>query len=472
MNDAIIIGAGPNGLSAGIRLAQKGLSVKIFEAGDTIGGGTRTKTLTLPDFYHDVCSSIFPMAVGSPFFRSLPLEKYGLRWVHPKYPLAHPFDDEPAAVMQRSLPQTAAGLDDDEQAYQRLFAPFVKKWDNLASEILGPIQLLPAHPFLLGKFGLKALQSAQRLAKNQFSGKRAKALFAGLAAHSITPLDKAATAAIGLVMGITGHKFGWPAAKGGSHRITKALAKYFQELGGNIETNTEISTLKELPKSRVILFNNTPKQILNICGTTLPASYAKKLKSYKYGPGVFKIDIALDGPIPWTDDRCRDAGTVHLGGTLDEIATGEKQIEQGKCPDRPFVLAAQQSLFDDSRAPDGKHTLWAYCHVPNGSTQDMTEPILQQIERFAPDFRDLILKTRTMNTRQLESYNPNYIGGDIIGGQQDLSQLFTRPAGLLDPYHIPQTNLFICSSSTPPGGSVHGMCGFHAAQSALTYLNR
>jgi phytoene dehydrogenase-like protein len=472
MYDAIIIGSGPNGLSAGVRLAQEGRSVKIFEAADTIGGGTRTQELTLPGFHHDVCSAIHPMAAGSPFFQSLALEQYGLEWIHPAYPLAHPFDDRPAAVLKRSLPQTAAELGEDEKAYCQLFAPFVNRWDDLASEILGPVPLPPVHPFLLSRFGLKALQPAQKLAEHQFRGERARALFAGLAAHSIMPLNKLSTSAIGLVMGITAHKFGWPLPKGGSHQITKALAKCFKDLGGEIETNAEISTLKELPKSSIILFNNTPKQILKIAGSALPAFYAKKMQSYKYGPGVFKIDIALDGPIPWADERCHDAGTVHLGGTCREIAASEQQIDEGKCLEQPFVLVAQQSLFDESRAPDGKHTVWAYCHVPNGSNGDMSKPILQQIERFAPGFSDLILKIHTMNTRELESYNSNYVGGDINGGRQDITQLFTRPAGLLDPYHIPETNLFICSSSTPPGGSVHGMCGYHAAESALGYLKR
>ncbi len=470
MYDAVIIGAGPNGLSAGIRLAQKGLSVKVFEAAGTVGGGTRTAALTLPGFRHDVCSAIHPMAAGSPFFRSLPLEEYGLEWIHPTYPLAHPLDDQPAVIMQRSLYQTAAALGEDEAAYQQLFAPFVERWDDLAGEILGPLNSLPSHPLLLSKFGLKALQSAQRLAENQFEGEAARALFAGLAAHSIMPLNKLSTSAIGLVMGIVGHKFGWPMPKGGSHQITKALAGYFKSLGGEIETNVTISTLAALPENRVTLFNNTPKQILEIAGEALPSLYAKRLKTFQYGPGVFKMDIALDGPIPWIDERCSEAGTVHLGGTMEELAASGRQIEKGKCPDRPFVLLAQQSLFDESRAPDGKHTAWAYCHVPNGSIQDMSEPMLKQIERFAPGFRDLILDIHTMNTAALQAYNANYIGGDIIGGQQDITQLFTRPAGLLDPYHIPKTNLFICSSSTPPGGSVHGMCGYHAVQSAVRYL--
>lgn len=470
MLDAIIIGSGPNGLAAAIKLAQEGLSVKVFEAAETVGGGTRTQELTLPGFHHDVCSAIHPMAVGSPFFKTLPLEQYGLEWIHPTYPLAHPLDNKPAAILHSSIDDTAAELKEDGAAYQSLFGAFVKRWDDLAPELLSPLNSFPAHPLLLAKFGLKALQPAESLANRQFETERAKALFAGLAAHSILPLDQISTAAIGLVLGTIGHKIGWPMPKGGSHKITKALAEYFKSLGGEVETGAEIKTLRELPQSKVILFGNTPKQILGIAGKTLPDSYAKKLRSFKYGAGVFKIDIALDGPIPWRDERCGDAGTVHLGGTMKEIARSEQQISKGNHPDKPYVLLTQQSMFDESRAPAGKHTVWAYCHVPNGSTQDMTEPLLRQIERFAPGFRDQMLDYHTMNTRAMEKYNANYIGGDINGGSQDITQLFTRPVGLLDPYHIPGTSMFICSSSTPPGGGVHGMCGYHAAESALKYL--
>ena len=470
MYDAVIIGSGPNGLSAAIRLAQKGLSVKVFEAAETIGGGTRTKELTLSGYHHDICSAIHPMAVGSPFFKSLPLQDYGLEWIHPQYPLAHPLDNEPPAILDRSLAKTASGLGDDSNAYRNLFEPFVNRWDNLAPELLSPINSMPSNPFLLSKFGLKALQSAERLANNHFKTERAKALFAGLAAHSILPLNQVSTSAIGLVLGTIGHKVGWPLPKGGSHQITKALAQYFISIGGEIETNAEIKTLRELPQSKIILFGTTPKQILSIGGGEIPKAYARKLRSFKYGAGVFKIDIALDGPIPWKDTQCGAAGTVHLGGSLREIALSEQQIGNGHHPDKPYVLLTQQSMFDDSRTPDGKHTVWAYCHVPNGSTRDMTEPILRQIERFAPGFRDLMLDYHTMNTRAMESYNANYIGGDINGGRQDITQLFTRPVGLLNPYHIAGTSMFICSSSTPPGGGVHGMCGYHAAESALKYL--
>jgi phytoene dehydrogenase-like protein len=468
--DALIIGSGPNGLSAAIALAQKGLSVKVYESADTVGGGTRTKELTLPGFHHDVCSAIHPMAVGSPFWKKLPLEQYGLKWIHPTYPLAHPLDDAPAAVLHKSLDETAAGLHQDGEAYKQLFQLFVDQWDDLGPELLSPLQRFPAHPLLLAKFGLKALQPAQGLAEHRFSTEQARSLFAGLAAHSTLPLDKISTSAIGLVLGIIGHKIGWPMPKGGSHQITKVLAAHLEQLGGEIETNAEIVTLRELPRSQIILFGNTPKQILRIAEKELPASYAKKLRSFKYGAGVYKMDIALGEPIPWLDDRCGQAGTVHLGGTLQEIARSERTIAKGGHPDRPYVLLSQQSMFDESRAPEGKHTAWAYCHVPNGSTRDMSNPILGQIERFAPGFKDCILDYHVMNTRAIERYNANYIGGDINGGKQDITQLFTRPAGLLDPYHIPGTSMFICSSSTPPGGGVHGMCGYNAGQSALRYL--
>ena len=470
MYDAIVIGSGPNGLAAAVALAQKGLSVKVYEAAESIGGGTRTKELTLPGFHHDICSAIHPMAVGSPFFKTLPLGQYGLEWIHPTYPLAHPLDEEPAVIMHRSLDATVRELGEDGAAYHSLFEPLFEQWDALAPELLGPLNNFPAHPLLMARFGLKALQPAQRLADHHFKNKPAKALFAGLAAHSILPLNQIATSAIGLVLGTIGHKIGWPMPKGGSHHITKALAGYFESLGGEIETNARIETLRELPNAKAILFGNTPKQILRIAGKAIPGSYAQKLRSYRYGAGVFKLDIALDGPIPWLDERCGQAGTVHLGGTLQEIAESEEQIGKGKCPEKPYVLLTQQSMFDADRAPEGKHTVWAYCHVPNGSARDMTEPILRQIERFAPGFRDLMLDYHAMNTRAMEDYNANYIGGDINGGSQDITQLFTRPAGLLDPYHIKGTPMFICSSSTPPGGGVHGMCGYHAAQSALKYL--
>ncbi len=470
MYDAIIIGSGPNGLSAGIALAQKGLSVKIFETSDVIGGGARTKELTLPGFHHDVCSAIHPMAVGSPFLKTLPLEDFGLKWIYPEYPLAHPLDNEPAVILRRSLDDTAKELGKDEKAYKNLFIPFVKRWEELAPEILSPFNSIPSSPVLMAQFGLKSLRSACSLANNQFQTERAKALFAGLAAHSLLSLDEISTAAIALVLGSIGHVKGWPMPRGGSQELSSAMGKYFKNSGGEIETNAHISELRQLPKSKVVLFNNTPQQIIEIAKNKLPPAYTKKLKKYKYGAGVFKMDIALDGPVPWNDPQIAEAGTVHLGGSLKEIARSEQMIANNNHPEKPYILLAQQSMFDDTRAPEGKHTVWAYCHVPNDSTKDMSEPILAQIERFAPGFRDLILAKHTMNTHELHTYNPNYIGGDINGGSQNITQLFTRPVGLFDPYHIPDTNLYIASASTPPGGGVHGMCGYHAAQSVLKHL--
>jgi len=465
--DAVVIGSGPNGLAAAITMAREGLSVKVFEASDTVGGGTRTKDLTLPGFRHDICSAIHPMAKTSPFLKTLPLEDYGLKWVYPEYPLAHPLDDDSAAVLYPSLTDTIASLGDDGRAYQKLFEPLVQNWDKLAQQLLGPLSFFPENPVLMAKFGLKALQSADGLARSVFTTPRAKALFAGLAAHSILPLDKISTSAIGLVLGAVGHVENWPFPKGGSHAITQAMVEYLKTLGGEIETGRHISSLAEIPTSKVIFFNTTPAQLLEIAGDYVPSRYADKVKNFEYGAGVFKIDLALDEPIPWRDKECRKAGTVHVGGSFEEIVASEQCLENSRHPEKPYVLVAQQSLFDDTRAPEAKHTCWAYCHVPSGSTKDMTEPILNQIERFAPGFRDIIIGKHTMNTQAMHNYNPNYIGGDINGGRQDITQLFTRPAGLIDPYHVPGTNMYISSSSTPPGGGVHGMCGYHAAKSAL-----
>lgn len=465
--DAVVIGSGPNGLAAAITMARKGFSVKVFESSDTVGGGTRTKELTLPGFRHDICSAIHPMAKTSPFLRSLPLEEHGVKWIYPEYPLAHPLEGEPAAVLHRSLSDTIASLGDDGRAYQKLFEPVVQNWDKLAPQLLGPLSLIPDHPILMAGFGFKALQSAESLARSTFNTSGAKALFAGLAAHSILPLDKISTSAIGLVLGAVGHVENWPYPEGGSHAITLAMADYLKTLGGEIETGRQITSLEDLPTSKVIFFNTTPAQLLDIAGELVPKKYARKVNRFEYGAGVFKVDLALDEPIPWRDEACKKAGTVHVGGTFEEIVASEQCLENGTHPKNPYVLVAQQSLFDDTRAPEGKHTCWAYCHVPSGSTRDMTEPILNQIERFAPGFRDIIIGKHTMNTRAMHDYNPNYIGGDINGGKQDITQLFTRPAGLFDPYHVPDTNMYLSSSSTPPGGGVHGMCGYHAAQSAL-----
>lgn len=466
MTDAIIIGSGPNGLAAAIRLAQKGLSVTVFEKETSVGGGTRTRELTLPGFKHDICSAIHPLARSSPFLASLPLEKYGLEWIQPEVPVAHPLDNRAGGALFRSLDQTVEHLGKDGKKYRQLTEPFINSWEKLLPDILAPFSLMPGHPFLMGRFGLQALRSAEGFIR-KFKTPVVRALFAGLAGHGILPFDKTATAAIGLVLGIGAHTVGWPYPKGGSHHITKAMAAYFESLGGTIKTDTVVESPDQLPAAKAVLFNTTPKQILDMVEDRLPSNYARKLRRFEYGCGVFKLDLALTEPIPWTDEWCRKAGTVHLGGTFEEIAASEKDTAGGQHPEKPYVLLAQQSLFDDSRAPNGKHTCWAYCHVPNGSTEDMSGPILDQIERFAPGFRDCIIGRHAMNTEDMHAYNPNYIGGDINGGKQHITQLFTRPAGLFDPYHIPDTNFYICSSSTPPGGGVHGMCGYHAAESVL-----
>ncbi len=464
--DAAVIGAGPNGLAAAITLAQAGRSVIVFEARDTVGGGMRSAELTSPGFLHDVCSAIHPLGLSSPFFRDLPLAEHGLAWIQPDLPLAHPFDDGTVATLQRSIEATGVSLGQDAQAYERLMGLFVDDWQKITDGILGPLRP-PRHPLALVGFGLMALRSAESLATSAFDGGRARALFAGLAGHSMIELDKAGTASFGLVLAMLGHAVGWPLPRGGSHRIADALACHLRSLGGEIVTGRLIQSLDELPPTRAVLCDVTPRQLLALTGDKLPAGYRRRLNRYRYGPGVFKIDWALDGPIPWTAEACRRAGTVHVGGTLEEILKAEKEVWQGKHPEKPFVLLAQQSLFDDSRAPAGKHTAWAYCHVPNGSTLDMAGAITAQVERFAPGFRDLILAEHSFTAMQMEAYNPNYVGGDINGGVQDLRQLFTRPVPRLVPYSTPVQGLYICSSSTPPGGGVHGMCGYHAAQAAL-----
>ncbi len=464
--DAVIIGSGPNGLAAGICLARENLSVLIVEAGETVGGGARTAELTLPGFAHDVCSAIHPLTVGSPFFNSLPLEKFGLEYIEPPVQLAHPQDDGTAVLLRRSLEETAQGLGIDGESYKNLISPFVEKWDELAPEILGPLHI-PKHPFLMGKFGLKAFRSASGLAESYFKDKRTRAVFAGCAAHSMIPLDEVPSAAFGLVLAVTAHSAGWSFPRGGAQKIADALAAYFISLGGEIKTNWRVENVDELPSHRACLFDITPRQILRIAAHRLPQNYRRILENFKYGAGSFKMDFALSEPIPWTAKECALAGTVHLGGLFDEIAESERNLLRGAVSEKPYVLIAQNSNFDSSRAPEGKQVGWAYCHVPHGSNVDMTERIENQIERFAPGFRDCIMAKRTMSPADLENHNANYVGGDIGGGANILSQLFTRPAIKLDPYKIPAQGFYICSSSTPPGGGVHGMCGFHAARSAL-----
>lgn len=466
--DAVVIGSGPNGLAAAITMARAGRSVLVIEANETIGGGCRSKEVTLPGFMHDICSAIHPLGLGSPFFRTLPLEQYGLEWIHPPVQLAHPLDDGTAVMLDRSIEETSKGLGIDATAYQKLMKPFAAHWDELANTFLGPLRpSILAHPFVMTRFGLRAIVSANLLARFLFKGNRARALFAGVSAHSMLPLERSPSAAFGLLLGLTAHTIGWPIPRGGSQQIANALAAYLRSLGGEIVTGTRVDALAMLPKADTILCDITPRQLLPIAGNRLPVGYKRQLEHYRYGPGVFKIDYALDGPVPWRAEECLQAGTVHVGGTLAEIAASERAVWEGLPPERPFVLTAQQSLFDNSRAPDGKQTLWAYCHVPNGSTFDMTDRMEEQIERFAPGFRDRILARHVTNALELEQYNANYIGGDINGGIQDLRQLFMRPTIRPVPYSTPVKGLYICSSSTPPGGGVHGMCGYFAARAAL-----
>jgi len=466
--DAVVVGAGPNGLSAAITLARAGKKVLVLEAEETIGGGTRSAEVTLPGFVHDICSAVHPLAVYSPFFRDLPLEEYGLEWVHPPVPLAHPLDDGTAVILHRSISTTAKNLGQDAKAYRKLLAPVVKDWDRIAKAVLGPFRF-PANPVALARFGLKAILPATVLAQLSFKGERAKALFAGMGAHSILPLTRPPSAAAGLVLAALAHVVGWPVARGGSQKIADALVAYLRSLGGEIVTGVRVKSLNDLPQANAVLLDVTPRQVLRIAGERLTSGYKRQLRHYRYGPGIFKLDFALDGPIPWSAPVCSKAATVHVAGTLEEIVAAEGEVAKGRHPENPFVLVAQQSLFDPTRAPEGKQTVWAYCHVPNGSTFDMRERIEAQIERFAPGFRDRILATRVWNTADVEQHNENYIGGDINGGVQDLRQLFTRPAVRPLPYTTPDKSIYICSSSTPPGGGVHGLCGWEAGKAALRY---
>jgi phytoene dehydrogenase-like protein len=461
--DAVVVGSGPNGLAAAIELARRGRSVLVLEAAETIGGGTRSAELTLPGFVHDVCSAVHALAVGSPFLRGLPLAGLGVELVQPPAPLAHPLDDGSAVMLERSIEVTAAGLDaGDGEAWSGLLRPLVRRADALLEDTLSPLRR-PRHPLLLARFGLAALRSADGLARRRFRGERARALFAGLSAHSMLPLSARASASFGLVLGLLGHAYGWPVARGGSQRIADALAERLRALGGEIEAGRRVASLDDVPPARAVLLDLTPRQVLTIAGDRLPSRYARRLAAYRYGPGAFKLDYALDGPIPWRAPECARAATVHLGGTLEEIVASEDAPGHV----RPFVLLAQQSLFDDTRAPGGKHTVWAYCHVPNGWDGDATDAIEAQIERFAPGFRDRVLARVARAPADLERYDENYVGGDINGGLQDLRQLFGRPVPRLVPYSTPVPGLYLCSSSTPPGGGVHGMCGFLAARAAL-----
>ncbi len=468
--DAVVVGSGPNGLAAAITLALAGRSVAVFEARATAGGGMRSGELTLPGFMHDICSAVHPLGVSSPFFSALPLDRYGLEWVQPPTPLAHPLPNQPAATLERAIAATAASLGNhDGAAWRRLMAPLARQWPTLARAFLGPLRpgALVAHPVTLGRFGVQALLPTTLLARSLFRGPAARGLLAGMAAHAMVPLEQPPSAAFGLMLGASGHAAGWPFARGGSQRICDALVAYLRDLGGEVFTNAPVESLAALPTARAVLCDITPRQLLRLADGRLPARYAAALRRYRYGPGSFKVDYALDGPVPWADVTCLRAGTVHLGGTLEEIAAGERAVARGETPERPLVLVAQQSLFDSTRAPQGKQTLWAYCHTPHGSTVDMTARIEAQIERFAPGFSERVLARHVSGPADLERYNPNYVGGDINGGLQDMGQLFTRPTRSLDPYRTPVDGLYLCSSSTPPGGGVHGMCGYWAAQSAL-----
>jgi len=469
--DAVIVGSGPNGLTAAIALAQRGASVLVREARATIGGGMRTAPLTLPGFAHDVCAGCHPTGVLSPFWRTLPLAEHGLRWIHPSASVAHPLDDQPAVLLRRSLDDTAAELGEDGDTYRKLFAPFLRDPHGLLADLMGPLRI-PAHPLRMARFGLPGLLPARAFLKARFRGARARAVLAGCAAHSILPLERPLTAAVALLFALTAHVEDWPVAAGGSQAIADALAGYLRTLGGRIETGAPVQHLADLPAARVALLDTSPAQLAAICEPRLPAGYVRRLRRYRYGPGVFKLDWALDGPIPWRDARCLEASTVHVGGTLEEIAAAEAAVWRGEHPARPFVMVVQQSQFDASRAPAGRHTGYAYVHVPAGSTVDCTAAIEAQIERFAPGFRDRILARHTLRPADLEAENPNYVGGAITGGVADLAQFFTRPVARLDPYATPNPRLYICSASTPPGGGVHGMCGVFAAASAARRLVR
>jgi phytoene dehydrogenase-like protein len=463
--DVIVVGSGPNGLAAAIRMAQAGRSVLVVEGAEVPGGGVRSATLTLPGFIHDICSSVYPLTACSPFFSTLPLQQHGLEWVFTPAALAHPFDDGSAAVLHTSIEETAATLMGDSRNYQRLIQGFLPRWKELLEDALAPLRF-PRHPFLFGRFGMQAIRSARGLARADFETGHARTFFAGLAAHSMLPLDYLSTAGVGLMLAILGHAVHWPVIRGGAHQLTNALLSVLRSLGGQIVTGCWVESLEQLPPARSILLDITPRQLLTSAGSRLPGSYGRKLERYRYGMGVFKIDWALHQPIPWRAAQCLQAGTVHLGGTFEEICESERRSWSGETNTIPFVLLSQPSLFDSSRAPEGKHTAWGYCHVPNGYSGDMTKAIEGQIERFAPGFGDCIAARSVMSPQDLEKHNPNLIGGDIGGGAAMLSQLFLRPTASL--YRTPLDDVYLCSSSTPPIPGVHGMCGYFAAEAALS----
>ena len=464
--EATVVGSGPNGLAAAIVLAQHGVRVTVLEAQDTIGGGCRSAELTLPGFIHDICSAVHPLAAASPFFSQLPLDRHGLEWIHPEIPLAHPFDDGTAVVLHRDVGRTAAGLGRDGDAWVRTVGAIARDWPKLRSVITGPFLRLHRHPLALARFGLLGLLPARVFARRTFRDERARALFAGFAAHSFLSMDTPLGTAVGLTEAATGHAVGWPIPRGGSQKIVDGLASILRERGGEIRAGHRVGAMSDLPAGPA-LFDVAPRGLEAIAGDRLPRGYRDALRRYRQGPGVFKVDYALDGPVPWRAAECARAGTLHLGGTLDEIVESERAVTRGRHPERPYVIVAQQSLFDPTRAPAGKHTLWAYCHVPNGSTVDMADRIEAQIERFAPGFKGRILARHVMDTRWIEDHNETYVGGDISAGAHDGLQLFARPVLSPDPYSTPDRGIYLCSAATPPGGGVHGMCGYHAARSAL-----
>lgn len=471
MADAVVVGSGPNGLTAAIALARAGVSVHVIERADRIGGGMRTEELTLPGFHHDVCSAIHPLAVASPFLRGVPLAEHGVEWIEPPAALAHPFDDGTAALLERSPAATGATLGRDGRAWARHVGPLARDVEPLLEDLLGPPRV-PRHPLVVARFGLQAGLPASSFARTAFRGERARGFFAGMAAHSMLPLSQPATAGYGLVLALLGHAVGWPLVRGGSQQLAEGLASYLRALDGTIETGRQVDSLAELDGAPVVLLDTGPRELVRLAGPRLGGIYRRGLERFRYGPGVFKLDWALDAPIPWRAEECARAATVHLGGTLEQIAASERAPSHGATAAVPFVLLAQQSLFDPTRAPEGRHTAWAYCHVPNGSTADLTDRIERQVERFAPGFRERILARSALGPAWFEQHNPNYVGGDINGGAGDLLQILARPVARISPYSTPLPGVFLCSSSTPPGGGVHGMCGYHAAQAALRHLER
>lgn len=466
--DAVVVGAGPNGLAAALTLAAAGLSVRVVEGADTVGGGCRTAELTTPGVRHDVCSTVHPLAAASPFFRWLGVQDRGVRLLHPDVAFAHPLDDGPAGVVRRSVEETAAGLGPAGRAWSRTFGPLTERADAIIPAVLAPLRRLPDEPFRAARFAPVALRSAEGLA-GRFRDPRARALVAGVSAHAMLPLDKLPTGAFGGLLTTLAHSVGWPVVAGGSQVLVDVLTETLREWGGEVLTGQWVSSLDELPRSRVVLLDVAPGQLAGIAGDRLPRHYRAALRRYRHGPGVCKVDWTLSGRVPWLDPACRDAGTVHVGGTFEQVAAAEADVAAGRHPNRPFALVVQPSVVDPSRAPGGQHVLWAYCHVPAFSTVDMTAAIEAQIERFAPGFRDLVVARSALTAAEEQQMHPNYVGGDINVGLATLRQTVFRPTMRWDSYTTPDPAIYLCGSATPPGGGVHGMCGMYAARSALRH---